>query len=497
MKENPRDVSPGFFSRLCVRILMLPAGVSRADSFREWIGFWGRGWLFWHGLALEYRFESAWHPSSQISRRLVNLSTAVASAIIKQGGLSRLITFVFHILAHEGVRGIRVRYSQTLPPPAVFKPVRAGINTNRILICDHRIPRPDSSAGDFTTMGILRDAAALGYEVVFLPADYDPSPEYAQEVKKLGITVITSGSGYASPVAYVACEGHSFSVFYFIRLNVAEYLIPAAREASPKAAIIFHAPDLVHLREERQALLEKSSTASAAVTRQRELTIIKKSDVVVVLSDIEKKLLEQNGCTTKMELFSALYAPVPDTVPGFLTRKDVFFLGGFSHTPNIDAVLWFAGAIWPRIHAVLPEASFRIIGAAPTRQVIELGNIPGVKTEGFVADLTPVLAEMRLGVAPLRFGAGIKGKVALTMGAGIPCICSPIAAEGMGIDHGCAFLLAETEADYIEKTVRLYQDAGLWETLSKAGASLIQERFGLDACKSRLAQILEASKQVH
>lgn len=496
MKEKSDSELIGIFSRVCVRIFMLPASIFQAGSFSEWLRFWGRGWLFWRELALSYRLKPSRYSQSSIVGKLAGLGALCASAIIKQGGFLRIVSLTVHIFFREGGQGIRARYLQNQAPPPAFKPAGAGPCLNRILICDHRIPRPDSSAGDFTTMGILRDAVALGYDVVFLPADYAPSPEYSRKVEELGVTVITQGSGYATPAEYIAHEGFSFAMFYLIRLGVAEYLISIAREASPKAAIIFHAPDLVHLREERQALVQKRAAACAGVTRQRELAVIEKVDAVVVLSDVEKKLLEQKACATRVELFPALYAPVLGSVPGFHARKDIFFLGGFSHAPNIDAVVWFAETIWPQIHEELPNALFRIIGAEPTRQVLGLAKISGVKVDGFVENLAPIWSGMRIGVAPLRFGAGIKGKVALTMGAGIPCVCSPIAAEGMGFDDGCAFLVAESKTDYIEKIVRLYQDESLWQTLSKSGAALIEKSFGVKACTQRLAEILSTFRFV-
>ena len=484
----------GVFSQFCVYVLTIPASICRAESFSEWVHFWHCGGAFWCEMALNYSAERAYHPRSPITKQFVGLSTSVAAAIIKQGGILHLISTLFQVFLQEGLQGIRTRYSRTIPLPEIFKPSGLENSTSRILVSDHRIPRPDSSAGDFTTMGILRDAVALGYNVVFLAGDFAPSPEHADKIKELGVTVITAGCDYATPADYIAHEGYKFTTFYFIRLSVAEYLIPIARETAPDAKIIFHAPDLNFLREERQALIQKSPTAPARATRHRELAVIKKSNIVVVLSDVEKDILQQHTKATRIELFPALYAPVLDSAPGFSARKDIFFLGAFSHTPNIDAVMWFAKTIWPRIHAILPEASFQVIGADPTRQVLGLAKIPGVKVNGFVANLSPVLANIRLGVAPLRFGAGIKGKVALTMGARIPCICSPIAAEGMGIPHTCAFLLAKNDDDYIEKIVRLYQDEELWETLSKAGAALVKTQFGVDACKRRLMEILEIPK---
>ena len=121
----------------------------------------------------------------------------------------------------------------------------------------------------------------------------------------------------------------------------------------------------------------------------------------------------------------------------------MFFIGGFSHPPNVSAVLWFATEVWPIVRDALPSAEFHIIGAEAPASVTALDEVQGIRFVGFVQNLDPLLGMFRLGVAPLLFGAGIKGKVALTMGAGIPCVCTEIAAEGMGIENGIHTFIAD------------------------------------------------------
>lgn len=488
----------GPLSKLAVILLSLPASLCWANSRTEWRNLVAQGWRFWSALPFRYHEERARHPHHPIMRNSVSFCASAAVFILKQGGLLPLAKLFMRIIMTEGTRGLRVRYLQTVVPSVVIRASNGPVTANRILVADARVPRPDASAGDLTTLRMLSDLCAFGYDVVFLPADFDYSPEYAAQLEALGVTVISAETaknterehGYSSPAEYVAHEGHAFALFYFIRLNVAELLLPIAREAAEHATIVFHAPDLACLRELRQAELANTTMSVAEVTRVRELAVIASSDAVVLLSEVEKDLLGSLGTTTPIKIFPALYAPLVTSPKPYSARKDIFFLGGFAHAPNVDAAVYFAETIWPRIHSEMPQASFRIIGADATRQVRSLANIPGIKVDGFVPDLAPVLAGLRLGVAPLRFGAGLKGKVAMTMGAGIPCVCSPIASEGMGFSSELDFLHAKSTDDFVEKVVRLYSEAELWTRISYAGVLHVQAHFSEKACREKFRDIL-------
>jgi GT2 family glycosyltransferase/glycosyltransferase involved in cell wall biosynthesis len=350
---------------------------------------------------------------------------------------------------------------------------------HRVLVADYRIPMADVSAGERATVGLISDLRALGYDVTFLPNDLAPSPRYESELRAKGVTVVTRAHGYESPVDYLSQQGHSFGLFYLIRLEVAEAVLKKVREVAPGARVIFHSPDLCSLREAREAELENSEAARtrAAQTRARELEVMRQVDHVVVVSDAEVIFLQAHLLDPPISVFPALYAPIVADPAPYEGRQNLFFLGGFSHTPNIDAVQWFAEEIWPLVRPRLPGAEFHIVGAEAPTSIHELDAIPGIKVAGYVADLDPILSTMRMGVAPLRFGAGIKGKITMTMGAGIPCVCTGIAAEGMHLQNGVHTLIADTAQDFADAVVKLHTDPELWSRLSTDGKALIRREF--------------------
>jgi len=366
----------------------------------------------------------------------------------------------------------------------------------RVLVSDYRIPRADISAGERATVGILRDLCALGFEVVLLPGDLEPAPVYEAELKGYGVKVITRAQGYRSMTNYLRRHGHTFGAFYLIRFNIVEQVIDVIRQVAPAARVIFHAPDLYFLREMRDAELQNDDAlrAAASRTREHELSVMRRADRTVLVSPAEVPFVKAYLPDTPISIFPALYALVADKPPPFTARTNLIFLAGFGHRPNVDAVRWFVEEIWPRVHAKLPEAQFHIVGAEAPKVVQRLGEVAGVKVIGFVPDLESILSSYRLTVAPLRYGAGIKGKLAMTMGAGIPCVCTSIAAEGMHIESGVHGEVADDAQEFADAVVRLYSDPDLWAKLSANGRTLIAENFSSDANRASLLSLLNEAR---
>lgn len=372
-------------------------------------------------------------------------------------------------------------------------PVADPDRARRILVTDYRLPRPDVSAGEKATFGLISDLCDLGLEVTFVATDNSDASPYRENIEALGVEVILRSAQYASAGDYVRAEGARFGAFYFIRVDVAEALLPSARAVAPDARIIFHAPDLYFLREGRAAKLsgDPKDFASAAETEQREGAIMRAVDHVVLVSPAELPMVSQIVPLNKISVFPALYSEVARNPVGFAPRQHMFFLGGFGHTPNVDAVLWFVEAIWPAIHAALPEVEFHIIGAEAPAQIRELGKCPGVRVIGFVADLNAVLTQYRISVAPLRYGAGIKGKLGAALGAGVPSVSTSIGAEGMGIHDGLHALVRDEAAAFAQAATALYSDEALWSRIAANGQKLVEDNFGNAANQSAFFRVLE------
>ena len=241
---------------------------------------------------------------------------------------------------------------------------------------------------------------------------------------------------------------------------------------------------------EREAELQKDhiKKIEAANMKARELEAIRNVDSTIVVSSTELELLKPQLPEVSLEILPLLLN-IPGTNVGFLDRKDFCFVGGFQHTPNIDAVLYFTSEIMPIIRKKLPGVKFHIIGSKPTPEILAL-NSEDIVVHGFIDDLNAVLGQMRLSVAPLRYGAGVKGKVGTSMAAGLPSVISPIAAEGMSLTDGQHAIIASNPHNFANSVIELYTDNILWEKISLQGLNYSKEAWGPNASFLALHSIL-------
>jgi GT2 family glycosyltransferase/glycosyltransferase involved in cell wall biosynthesis len=494
----PATLPVPWLSRAAIGLCTLPATFFFYDSLVSWGRAIGDGASF---------IRDVLNSPSQIRTRLagtplpvrifVSVPLSVALRIRKNGGLRRSIRNMNLVLRQEGLYGLRVRLTQSVPLGlASARSTETGApddpDRSRILVMDWRIPMADVSAGEQATVGILRDLCAIGYDVVFLAHDMAQAPGYEAILRGFGVKVVTSQQDYRSPADYVRKHGYSFGVFYLIRVDVAEAVLDLIRQVAPRAAVFFHAPDLYSLREGREADLKKDSglRARADLTRERELAIIRQVDRTVLVSPAELPVLRQFVPDAPISVFPVLYAHVAANPAPFEDRNGILFLGGFAHPPNLDAVRWFVAEIWPRVRAQLPHATFHIVGSEAPQEILELASVPGINVRGFVKDLDPLLASMRIGVTPMRYGAGIKGKVAMMMGAGMACVCTSVAAEGMHVEDGVHACVTDDPGAFANAVVQLYTDRERWATLSHNGRELVRRRFGTEANRASLLHVL-------
>ena len=205
---------------------------------------------------------------------------------------------------------------------------------------------------------------------------------------------------------------------------------------------------------------------------------------------MEKEVLAEDAPGSKVHVLSNIHH-VPGRDRAFSDRKDIYFVGGYQHPPNIDAVKWFVNEIWPLVHEQLPDLKFHLIGSQAPKQVKALaGN--GVVFHGHVDSKEPFLNGCRLAVAPLRYGAGVKGKLNMSMAHGQPLVITSAAAEGLFGEHEREFLLADDAEAFAREIVRLYQDEALWNRLSDASVKNVEEHFSVNAARDNLETLFKS-----
>ncbi len=279
-----------------------------------------------------------------------------------------------------------------------------------------------------------------------------------------------------------------------VRHHVANECLPLLRRHAPQARTVFDTVDLHYLRERRGAELsgDPRLARGAERTRASELAVMAATDVTLLVSAAEKQQLAVDAPSVRVELLSNLHEVAGQGLD-WAQRQGLVFVGGFNHPPNLDAMQWFIGEVFPLIRQRLPEIRFHCIGAdVPDSLRALAATQPGVQVHGYVPDVVPWMAGGRVAVAPLRFGAGVKGKINLSMAHGQPVVATHCAAEGMHLHDGEDVLVADDARGFAEAVVRLHDDEALWRRLSGNGLDNIARHFSMDAAREVVARVFLA-----
>ncbi len=360
----------------------------------------------------------------------------------------------------------------------------------RVLVLDHCTPTPDRDAGSVFTIQLMKLFQMLGFKVTFIPEDnYLQMDKYTADLQRIGIECLYAP--YTKSLQqHLKASGELYDIVVIFRVTAATRDLPVVRQYCPQAKVIFHPADLHFVREMRQAELEKSEklASQAQKTKQQELQVVRSVDRVMVHSSYEKKVLSEYIDADQVVVLPWVVdargseAPVEE-------RRDMIFIGGYGHPPNVDAVTYFVHHIFPLIKPRIPDVKFYIVGSNPPQELEALAG-PDIIVKGYVEVLEPLLDQMRLAVVPLRFGAGIKGKIGTSLSVGLPCVATSVAAEGMSLKPGHELLVADESETFADLVVKLYEDDALWHHLSENGLDHVRQHYSLQAGAETISSML-------
>ncbi|MCL7713377.1 glycosyltransferase [Stenotrophomonas mori] len=380
--------------------------------------------------------------------------------------------------------------TRQLPVGSVPGPATLHRGRRQILIIDEAVPRPDRDSASLRQFNLVRMLLAGGAHVVFLPTGGEHGGAATGALQALGVEV-----WYAPHLKgvgrWLRVHGRRFQVVMLVRHHVASQCLPLLRRFAPQARTVFDTVDLHYLRERRGAEVsgDPGLLRAAERTRASELAVMAASDVTLLVSAAEQLQLASDAPQVRVELLSNLHE-VAGQGQDWAQRRDLVFVGGYRHPPNLDAMQWFIGEVFPRIRARLPAIELHCIGAdVPDSLRALAATRPGVHLHGYVPDLVPWMAGGRIAVAPLRFGAGVKGKINLSMAHGQPVVATSCAAEGMHLRDGEDVLVADGAEAFAEAVVRLHDDAALWRRLSGNGLHNIATHFSMAAARAVVERV--------
>lgn len=360
------------------------------------------------------------------------------------------------------------------------------------LIIDENIPKPDEDSGSVRMFRIVEALTKLGYKVTFFPYNTAHYPKYAEPLQQMGVEVVYGG---VHVLDFLREYGHYYDVVMLSRPRIASFFMDYCRIFCKRAKIIYDTVDLHYLRLRRQAEYDNSMKNLLAFAEKHELIekhLIQEADISLVVSDVEKNVLEKDGYKTAIlsnihQIDDAAY------LNGFKDRKDILFVGGYAHPPNVDGIRWFVNEIFPSIREKLPDVTLNVVGSRmPDTLRTELELKDGVVVKGFVEDneLKNLLRNTRVFVAPLRYGAGVKGKIGQAIEHGVPVVSTAIGVEGMRLEQNSSCLVADDVKAFTDSVVRLYGDEELWDSIQKNAKMVIGKNFSKEATAQILKNIL-------
>lgn len=354
-----------------------------------------------------------------------------------------------------------------------------------LLIIGKVWPEPRSSAAGSRMIQLIDLFQKDGWEITFSsPAS---KSDYSFNLEEIGVRetpVQLNDSSFDEFIKQLKPDAVIFD-----RYMTEEQFGWRAAENCPGALRILDTEDLHCLRNARQNAWKKNREFKAEdllteETAKREIASILRCDLSLIISDAEMQILKDAFHIDERLLFYLPFLldfddePVHKNLLNYDDRNSFVSIGNFRHEPNWNAVLWLADEIWPLIRARLPSAKLYVYGSYPSKKNFQLSKPDnGFLIKGRASDAKEVIGKARVLLAPLRFGAGIKGKLVEAMQCGTPSITTSIGAEGIVLGNKWNGVIADDPGQFADAAVELYQNQDYWQTSQQAGFEILKDRF--------------------
>ena len=363
-----------------------------------------------------------------------------------------------------------------------------------VLVIDHYVPHYDKDAGSRSTWMYLKHMVAMGYRVAFMGANFFPHQPYTEQLQQLGVEVVVGEAAARELDAWLSENLPYFDHIFLHRPHVAEQFLSTLKKQHHCPPISFVGHDLHYLRTHREFQLKGNSELEheSQEWRERELAIIKATDTTLYFSKIEVDEVQQLAPEARVKaiplfiLEDLKLARVATETPSFM------FVAGFNHPPNVDAAQWLVKEILPFVQSAVPNVQLDIVGSNPSGEVLALTS-DAVSVHGYVSEnrLHELYARTHCAVVPLRFGAGVKGKVLEAIQMGVPMVTTDIGAEGIP-DADDVMAIANDPQNFAKAVI--HQLLGVEEN-SPAREDWIRTHFSPAAALAALEEIVGPAKK--
>ena len=349
-----------------------------------------------------------------------------------------------------------------------------------LLIIGYVWPEPTATAAGSRMLQIIEQFQFAGYKITF--ASPAQKPITAFDLNNIEVeqeTILLNDVSFDEFLRVL-----NPTVVLFDRFMMEEQFGWRVAEICPDALRLLDSEDLHFLRKARQEAIKKGVDLPQGIIfsedAKREIASIYRCDVTLTISEFEMIYLKEVYQIPETILWYLPFLVQVDKTPTpvFEDRQDFLFIGNFIHAPNWDAVLQLKQVVWPKIKKELPKAKLHIYGGYPSDKVFQLHNAKdGFLVHGRAEEVAKVMQEAKVCLAPMRFGAGLKGKLIDAMQNNTPFTTTEIGAEGMFGSFMMENSVANSEEDFINKAVQLYTDENLWNIESDKGKQILKTRF--------------------
>ena len=369
-----------------------------------------------------------------------------------------------------------------------------------VLIVDHYIPTPDKDAGSRTMMQIMQAFVRMGMNVKFWPHNGWYDPKYGMYLEQIGVEVHWGDGQHMGFASWIKTHGKYIDYFLLSRPDVAISYIDSARTNS-NARVLYYGHDVHHLRLAGQASVAQNDLHTRKEeqrVKEVEQKIWRSVDVIYYPSDSEVEYVNAyltdyaaKGSARTLPAFAYDTPPKPQG-KALAERRNVMFVAGFGHPPNVDGALWLVKSVMPLVWAQMPDIHLYLVGSNPAQEVAALGG-PNVTVMGYVSEevLTECYGKIRVALAPLRFGAGVKGKVVEAMWRGVPVVTTPVGLQGLK-DLTNVVPCGDSPELLSAEIVRLLKDDEYWLNVSIKAQEYAHEKFSIKAMERVFAEDMKS-----
>lgn len=366
----------------------------------------------------------------------------------------------------------------------------------KILVISQNALMPDQASGDLRLFSILELLGEFG-KVILAINDFNTwrnSPSYAERYQamyeKAGITLFED-------TIYSALNSDEFDLIIFEFYHSAYEFIEKARYFQPRAMLVIDSVDVHFNRLLAKAALTGNTDdkKQAELIRSIELKTYQKADIVIAVSEEDKTIIQKylpHKLITVLPNVHTIHKPIPRESREF---GRLIFIGGFNHSPNVDAVLYFLNEIMPLIRLKTHEVKLSVIGSNLPPEIADIAMpMTDVDIIGYVPDTSPYLESAYISIAPLRYGGGMKGKVGEALSHGLPVVTTDFGAEGFGLMPGKDLIIANTPEQFADSILNLIKDHNYYNEISLNGYEFISNNYSKQAMRKKLTIFFDIIK---